>query len=78
LKNSGVKDWQELVLNMLNPDLDNKAVEVMSKLLADDSLSEKKKIERFTRLTGLSRRTFFRYKKLLTDAGHGDADMTAP
>jgi hypothetical protein len=74
LKDSHIPNWKELVLNMLNPDLDRKAVEVVAKLLDDSVIPEAKKLERFVRLTSLSRATYFRYKRALEDArGAGEA-----
>jgi hypothetical protein len=69
LRTSGVSNWRDLALNMLNPDLDSKAMEVVSKLLADDSFKqESKRVDAFIRLTKLSRATYFRYKSILEDS----------
>lgn len=76
LKNSGLPKWREMVLNMLAPQLDTKAVDIVSKLNTDDTLTEKQREETFKRLTGLSRATYFRYKSVLADAAESKIGET--
>jgi hypothetical protein len=70
----GVNTWQDDVLQMIysNPDgrsLDAKAIQVVSKLMADEKLeSESQRVAEFRRKTGLSRRTYFRYRQSLREA----------
>ena len=67
LKNSGLPKWRDLVLNMLAPNLDAKAVEIVTKLSGDSTMTESTRVDAFRRLTGLSRATYFRYKAVLKD-----------
>ena len=67
LRQSGITNWQDEVLSMLNDDLDNKAVEWSAKVMNDHGMNEAEKVEFWTKQTGMSRRSYFRYKAVLAD-----------
>jgi hypothetical protein len=74
LRKANPTKWQDYALNLLNPNLDRKGMETVSKLLADPSLTRGERIAKFMEITGLSRHTYNRYKNILEDAGGKKTD----
>lgn len=74
---AGRDDWQEMTLRMIQPNehrMDELAT--LSKLLADDKLSQMEKVTRFKKETGASQATYYRLLKQLRKARGGDEPTT--